>query len=207
MKDIATILRKENVKQRIKASPYIDTLIEYLEDVGYISTTWGITDVVAYIYYTFDLKTLEGYFDTVIPTDAFVGFAFDHLELPKSVLCIEDNAFSEATIRSITFPEGLIEIFTEAFSDVKLLSDVYLPDSLTFLASLAFRDCPQLSSASIGPNIEYGGRAFTGCRKLTEITYRGTIDQWKAFIDDNDDFLDGSFIKTVKCVDGEIAVV
>lgn len=207
MRDIASILRREDVKEKIKASPYIDTLIEYLEQAGDISSISDITKFVDYIYSTFNLTTLEGYFNTLIPEGAFKSLVTDHLELPEGIRCIEAVAFSGAIIGSITFPESLNEICAEAFRGVKLLSDVYLPDSLTFLSSSSFQNCFQLSSVSISCNVVYGGKSvFNGCKKLTEITYRGTVDQWNVFIKYNHDFLTDSYIKTVKCVDGEIAV-
>ena len=107
MRDFASILRREDVKEKIKASPYIDTLIEYLEQAGDISSISDITQFVEYIYSTFNLTTLEGYFNTLIPEGAFKTLVIDHLELPEGIRCIEAFAFSGAIIGSITFPEKL----------------------------------------------------------------------------------------------------
>ncbi len=85
------------------------------------------------------------------------------VELPKTLLVIQEQAFLNTTLREIHLPEGLRVIGSQAFKDSKL-TEIQLPESLLELGFGAFhnatlRATPKLPSQlrMIAPTV------FTGC--------------------------------------------
>ncbi|MCR5621493.1 MAG: leucine-rich repeat protein [Treponema sp.] len=83
-----------------------------------------------------------------------------------------------------------------------------IPAGVTAIGKFAFDtdDSDKLESVSIPASVTTIGKgAFRGCEKLREISYGGTIAQWKAV---QKDFLWYSDVKTktVRCTDGEYPI-
>jgi len=57
--------------------------------------------------------------------------------LPLSLLKIEDEAFSNTAAEKLIFPDGLVYIGEEAFSDAWKLTVVYIPETTKYIADTA----------------------------------------------------------------------
>lgn len=98
----------------------------------------------------------------------------------------DDAVYTKITKRLVTcktskteefvVPEGIMQIDNGAFSECQI-SSVTLPDSLKYIGSYAFENCPNLKKINFGNGIEeigkYGGFSNTSilhrCEKLTKI--------------------------------------
>ena len=98
-------------------------------------------------------------------------------------------------------------------SNNKMIKTIILPDSVSKFSVKTFGSCSNLISISIpaglttwdrmaGYNASY---TFSGCSSLTDITYRGTIEQWKA-IDKGRWWNQGVPATVVHCTDGDTPI-
>ena len=94
---------------------------------------------------------------------------FDGRELP--VRAIGEKAFAEcADIKSVTLPDGLIEIGKLAFYRCSGLQSINLPQGLKEIKSGAFGTCGSLVSVTLPDSLEtLGFGAFALCGSLTSI--------------------------------------
>lgn len=70
--------------------------------------------------------------------------------------------------RSVTIPDGVIEINCGALRNSACLKSVTIPDGVTSIGNWAFYNCPSLTSVTIPDSvIEIGEYAFYGCFILT----------------------------------------
>ncbi len=109
------------------------------------------------------------------------GFS-SHQELvsvsfPGSVVLIGRNAFGNCgNLKTLNFSEGLVGIDDRAFTDCTI-ETVTLPESLTNIGHYAFWDCKKLKSVHLPDNLQKLGRnAFDGCTALTEINIPATLE-------------------------------
>lgn len=58
---------------------------------------------------------------------------------------IESEAFLNAPMVSVRCPDGLTTIGSRAFAGCDQLRDIYLPDSVQYIAEDAFANVPQLT--------------------------------------------------------------
>ena len=138
--------------------------------------------------------------------------AFSHckklpaVEIPSSVRELGSYAFFCCVkLNGLTLSEGLTVIGDHAFSGCTSLQNVIIPDGVETVGDYAFRNT-RLTSVSLPAGItSLGYRAFGDCPTLSEITYRGTQDQWNA-IEKNAGCFGGSSVATVHCSDGDIAL-
>lgn len=73
-------------------------------------------------------------------------------------------------VKSITIPNSISCIMSNAFMGCTSLTSIVIPDSVTALGGYAFEGCTALKSVKIGSGTEELGReAFCGCTALTEI--------------------------------------
>lgn len=77
--------------------------------------------------------------------------AADSYVVPGTVTVIEEGAFAENKLTSITFPEGLKKIGKDACG-WSPLKEVVIPDSVTEIGNWAFCGCTQLKSAKLSKN-------------------------------------------------------
>ena len=70
------------------------------------------------------------------------------VEIPASVIRIEETAFSGTAIESITFEEGsnLVQIGKAAFKDCTSLTGIIIPAGVTLIDDEAFRNCKNVKS-------------------------------------------------------------
>lgn len=98
------------------------------------------------------------------------AFAFANLEqirrvvLPGSVRVIHEKAFSDCeNLKEMILPEGVQQIGIAAFEDTGL-EKLSLPDSLTFIADLAFAGCDYITWLRLSRSI----KDYTQCEWYLE---------------------------------------
>ncbi len=73
---------------------------------------------------------------------------------------------------NLNLPEGLLSIYSSAFSGCIGLTSIKLPQTLMSIGNSAFYGCTAITSIEIPKNVTYiGNSAFYGCENLTEIYY------------------------------------
>ena len=98
-------------------------------------------------------------------------------------------------------------------NDNKMIKTIILPDSVSKFSMATFMSCSNLISISIPAGLTTWARmanynasyTFSGCSSLTDITYRGTIEQWKA-IDKGRWWKDNVPATVVHCTDGDTPI-
>ena len=99
---------------------------------------------------------------------------------------------------------GATKIRRRAFEKSKTLESVVISPSVSEIGNYAFNLCTNLVSIEIPKTVEkIGKRVFDGCRSLMSISFGGTVAQWKALTDKNENLTVCSPLKSVKCFDGE----
>ncbi len=110
--------------------------------------------------------------DNVIGTNMFSATGLQTLILPDNATLIEDGAFQDswATLRSVTFGEGLTSIGEKAFKNCDLLTSIVIPDNVTSIGKEAFRSCESLTSITLGKGlVSIEDYTFYACTSLTSI--------------------------------------
>lgn len=94
----------------------------------------------------------------------------------------------------------------------KMLKTIILPDSVSKFSAQTFARCSNLISISIPAGLTTWATASNGasltfsfCTSLTDITYRGTIEQWKS-IDKGKLWNDKVPATVVHCIDGDTPI-
>ena len=130
------------------------------------------------------------------------------ITIPNGVTAILSDAFYGCTgLTSVTIPDSVTSIGNYAFDGCSSLTSITIPDSVKSIGQNAFRSCIRLTNVTIGNSVtSIGYQAFSGCTRLTRITFKGTIKQWNAISK-------GSFWKydvpsacKVICTDGTISI-
>lgn len=85
----------------------------------------------------------------VVGPYTFAGSNITNLHIPSTVNKLSNNAFTSATINSLTFDEGITEIGSDCFYGVTSLTSVSFPASLTNISANAFRGCSNITTISI----------------------------------------------------------
>ena len=101
----------------------------------------------------------------------------DSYSIPEGTTAIRYAAFQDSLLPSVSFPESLSEIGTDAFRNCNVLTEVTLPEGLTSLGSSAFAYCEGLETAtapSTLPNVSEG--AFRGCPNLKIATMMSGVE-------------------------------
>jgi hypothetical protein len=120
----------------------------------------------------------------------------------NSVEHIGNAAFSFTDISSVDLSMSkCLSIGTGAFQCCKYLETVKLPSQLERIGDYAFAYCDNLKSINIPSQITQLFDTFINCKSLTNITFEGTKQQFKA-IEKSNMWRRGSGIKEITCSDG-----
>ena len=139
-----------------------------------------------------------------IPEYAFYGSNIQTIDIPDSVRSIEWKAFQGCTsLTSVTIGSGISRIGDAAFRGCTSLTSINIPDSVTRIEDEAFRGCTIITNVNIPNSVQYVGRAaFLNCGYIN-ISYNGTIAEWKTLIDNNSRVFKYTTY-TCNCTDGTI---
>ena len=84
------------------------------------------------------------------------------------------NVFKGDTITSLTLPETVLELRSNAVSSCEKLTSVTLPQSLVVINRMNFFSCNALSEVTIPASVRYiGDTSFRFCDALRKITFEG----------------------------------
>ena len=79
-------------------------------------------------------------------------------------------------IKTVVVEDGITALATYAFKDSENLTSAYIPDSLTSLPTGIFQNCVMLTSITIPQGVtNIGAEAFNGCSKLEEVAIPRSI--------------------------------
>lgn len=109
----------------------------------------------------------------------------EHAVIPEGVTAIARDVFREGrigsykfaqikraqgTLKSVTFPSTLQQIYEGAFEGCKALEQITLPEGLVMLGEESFCDCTALKEIVVPDRVEKIGKsAFSGCTALQRI--------------------------------------
>ena len=87
-----------------------------------------------------------------------------------NVTMIGEVAFYDCDLTSVTIPDSVTTIGYMAFRECTSLTNVTIPDSVTTIGEYAFGECPSLTSVNIGDSVtEIGWGTFRYCTSLTSV--------------------------------------
>ena len=102
--------------------------------------------------------------DVVVPGE-LDGFTVDVIGV---------NVFRGETITSLTLPETVLELRSNAISTCDNLTRVFLPQSLVVINRMNFFSCTALTEVTIPAGVRYiGDASFRYCDSLRKITFEG----------------------------------
>lgn len=147
-----------SIKAKTTLTPTPDAAFKYANDSKY----GGV-----YIY-NFD-STLAGSTDIVIP-NTLGG---------KTVTRITATTFKNCGLTSLVLPNGLIEIgstSTQGIFSSNNLTEITLPDTLTYICNNAFSD-NQITSVTLSPQLKTLGASAFASNPITSLTLTGSIKE------------------------------
>lgn len=117
---------------------------------------------------------------TAINNAAFPNSAVTSVTIPDSVTSISDEAFINCPkLTNISIPNSVTYIGFSAFSSCTSLKSITLPSSLSFISGALFLGCSQLTTIHIPVSVtSIGNNAFADCPSLMTVTYPGSKTQW-----------------------------
>lgn len=100
----------------------------------------------------------------------------------KPVTAINNAAFPNSAVTSVTIPDSITSIPDAAFVNCSQLTNISIPNSVTYIGYSAFSSCTSLKSITLPSSLRtIGNSAFADCPSLMTVTYPGSKKQW----DDN----------------------
>lgn len=137
---------------------------------------------------------------TAINNAAFHDSAVTSVTIPDSVTAIPDAAFVNCfQLTNISIPNSVTFIGFSAFNSCTSLKSITLPSSLSTIQSSAFYNCGNLETIRIPVSVTFiGNYAFAGCPSSMTVTYPGSKTQWDAITKgSNNDVLENNLICAV----------
>ena len=114
----------------------------------------------------------------------------------KPVTAINNAAFPNSAVTSVTIPDSVTSIPDAAFVNCSQLTNISIPNSVTYIGFSAFDDCASLKSITLPSSLRtIGNSAFAGCPSLMTVTYPGSKTQWDAIAKgSNNDVLENKLV-------------
>lgn len=99
----------------------------------------------------------------------------------KPVTAINNAAFTNSAVTSVTIPDSITSIPDAAFVNCSQLTNISIPNSVTYIGFSAFDGCASLKSITLPSSLRtIGNSAFAGCPSSMTVTYSGSKTQWDA---------------------------
>lgn len=105
----------------------------------------------------------------------------EHIDIPSEykdlpVIAIGEKSFANTNIQTITLPDTLETIHTEAFKNAYLLEKIKIPRNVLEIRAGAFENCTQLKKVELPEGLEtIRARAFLNNEKLYDIELPTTL--------------------------------
>jgi hypothetical protein len=116
---------------------------------------------------------------TTIADEAFARSGLTSLVIPDSVTNVGIGAFETTPLKSVTVGRGLTTIPFGMFGNCHSLTNVFLPDTITYIDDYAFSECYSLSSITIPASVTFiDGWAFFHAPDYEGFTFTGTHRVW-----------------------------
>lgn len=114
----------------------------------------------------------------------------------KPVTAINNAAFPNSAVTSVTIPDSVTSIPDAAFVNCSQLTNISIPNSVTYIGFSAFDGCASLKSITLPSSLRtIGNSAFAGCPSLMTVTYPGSKTQWDAITKgSNNDVLENKLV-------------
>lgn len=114
----------------------------------------------------------------------------------KPVTAINNAAFTNSAVTSVTIPDSVTSIPDAAFVNCSQLTNISIPNSVTYIGFSAFDGCASLKSITLPSSLRtIGNSAFAGCPSLMTVTYPGSKTQWDAISKgSNNDVLENKLV-------------
>lgn len=114
----------------------------------------------------------------------------------KPVTAINNAAFPNSAVTSVTIPDSITSIPDAAFVNCFQLTNISIPNSVTYIGFSAFSSCTSLKSITLPSSLRtIGNSAFAGCPSSMTVTYPGSKTQWDAITKgSNNDVLENNLI-------------
>ena len=98
------------------------------------------------------------------------------VDIPASLTGIAAMTFYNTAITSLSIPEGVTYIGTEAFSNCYSLEIVNFPTTLTSISDWAFKSCSKIKTVVLPNGLKtIGKESFKGCSGITELVIPDTV--------------------------------
>ena len=114
----------------------------------------------------------------------------------KPVTAINNAAFPNSAVTSVTIPDSITSIPDAAFVNCSQLTNISIPNSVTYIGYSAFNSCTSLKSITLPSSLStIGNSAFAGCPSSMTVTYPGSKTQWDAIAKgSNNDVLENNLV-------------
>ena len=138
------------------------------------------------------------------------------ITFPSTLKTIGTDAFFWCNkLTDVELPNEIESVGNFAFALCTQLKSIEIPDSLTTINRGLFKDCTSLTSIVIGKGVIIisDGRSefdnpvspFAGCKNLSNITYNGTIEEWRQISKASGWNADVP-ATVVHCIDGDVPI-
>ena len=136
------------------------------------STYSGAIEIPATVEYddaTYTVTAIEDY--------AFYQSKVTSVTLPETITSVGAAAFYGcSSLTGLVLPEGVTSIGESAFSGCSSLTSMIIPEGVTSIADYTFNGCTNLASITLPEGIEsIGKRAFSGCKVLATVDIPSTV--------------------------------
>ena len=172
--------------------------IAFGNEPSVVSGEYIIDDWKIYISEEGNISIMEykGSSENVAIPDNFDGFSVDSIRdnafrekdvvsvtIPDSVTYIGSNAFDSCSkLKSVVIGKSVVTISGYAFYNCKSLEKIVIPDSVKKIKESAFYQCENLTSVDFGNSLEeIGYEAFCYCSSLTSVVIPDSV----TYIDDD----------------------
>lgn len=99
-------------------------------------------------------------------------------EIPSSVKIIDDYAFGNTALESITMPNGLEAIQTGAFDGCKGILSIEIPQTVNEIGMFAFQNCAKITKVVIPDQVkELKSYVFGYCVNLRDVIIGASVDK------------------------------
>lgn len=141
---------------------------------------------------------------TFIPEGYFILSLITEYTIPKNITRICYKAFCASDIEKIVIPSNVFDINQFAFEGCDFLTTFISEEGLHYIDDGCFYSCEALIHVTFPKSLKrIGHNVFNRCDNLTEIHYKGTVEEWNKI--SNHEFVnEGSYVSKIICIDGEI---